>query len=118
MVEVDPKGWFERRVRNESLTRTEEVISPLLLFHDPPMAQAKGRSTDGQRNLRPETEKEQSTRREPSRFELVDRALEKNKPKPVQSLTTRSSKHLSASRSANPPSQNSRPQFRNPTHNF
>lgn len=105
MAEVDPKWWFEQRERNESLTRTEEVISPLLLFHDPPMAQAKGRSTDGQRNL-------------PSRFELVDRALEKKKPKPVQSLTTRSSKHLSASRSANPPSRNSRPQFRNPTHNF
>lgn len=50
MAEVDPKWWFERRVRNESFLSFRScggVIGPLLLFHDPPMAQAKGRSTDG-----------------------------------------------------------------------
>lgn len=83
----------------------ERVIDPLLLVHDPPMAQAKGRPTDVQRNLRREKEKEQSTRREASRFEVVDRALKRNKPQLVQSLTAKSSKQLSASKSTNPPSQ-------------
>lgn len=78
------------------------------------MAQAKGRPTDVQRNLRREKEKEQSTRREASRFEVVDRALKRNKPQLVQFLTAKSSKQLSASKSTNPPSQKSHPQFRRP----
>lgn len=68
------------------------------------MAQAKGRPIDVQRNLRREKENEQSTRREPSRFEVVDCALKRNKPQLVQSLTAKSLKQLSASKSTNPPS--------------
>lgn len=56
-----------------------EAINPLLLVHDPPIAQAKGRPTDAQRNLRREREKELSTRREPSQFEIVNQALEKGR---------------------------------------
>ena len=41
------------------------------------MTQAKGRPTDIQQNLYQEKEKERSTCRELSRFELVDRFFEK-----------------------------------------
>lgn len=39
------------------------------------MAQPKGRPTDTKRTLRREKEKELSTLRDPSRFELVDQAI-------------------------------------------
>ena len=71
-----------------------------------------------QQNLRQKKEKEQSTCREPSRFELVDCALKKNKPQLLQSLMTKSSKQLSASKFANPSSPKSHPQFRRPDSYF
>ena len=76
------------------------------------MAQAKGRPIDIQRNLRREKEKEGSTRREPSRFELVDRSFEKNKQPPRPSTTIKASSAISQSRNLS--SQTSHPQFRRP----
>lgn len=68
-----------RLPRHEASNRTVEAIDPLLLVHDPSIAQAKGRPTDVQWNLRREKEKELSTRREPLRFEIVDHMLEKGR---------------------------------------
>ena len=64
--EIDPKWWFKQPPRNETSSRAADVIDPLLLVHDPPIIQAKGRPMDIQRNLRREKEKELSTRRKPS----------------------------------------------------
>lgn len=91
---------------------TEEAIDPLLLIRDLPMAQAKARPTDIQRNLRGEKEKERSTRREPSRFELVDRFFEKNKQPPRLSTSIKALSAISQSRNLS--SQTSHPQFRRP----
>lgn len=54
---VDVKWWFQRPSRNENPDETYAPIDSLLLVHDPPIAQAKGRPTDIQRNLRQEKEK-------------------------------------------------------------
>lgn len=78
------------------MRRAEDIIDLLLLVHDPPIVQAKGRPTDVQK------EKELSTRREPSRFEVVDQILEKRR------LQTQNLKSQSAA------SQKPRPQFRKP----
>ena len=55
------------------------------------MAQAKGRPTDVQRNLRREKEKERCTCQKPSQFESVDRSFEKNKQHPAPSTIARTS---------------------------
>lgn len=57
MAEIDDKWWFERPLRNESRDQIEEAIDSLLLIHNQCIAQAKGRPTDVQRNLRREKEK-------------------------------------------------------------
>lgn len=110
---IDVKWWFERPSRNGNPDQTYAPIDPLLLVHDPPIAQAKGRPTDIQRNLRQEKEKEKSTQQDPSRFELVDRALEKSSQHLSKSLaTTASSPHVSQAKqtiSPKPP-----PKFRRP----
>ena len=99
---IDPKWWFEQPPRNETSSRAADVIDPLLLVHDPPIVQAKGRLTDIQQNLRREKEKELSTCREPSQFEVVDQVLEKRR------LQTQNLK------SKNTVLQKPRPQFRRP----
>lgn len=50
-----------------------------MLVHDPPIAQVKEQPTDVQQNLRREKEKEPSTHQKPSRFKIVDQALEKGR---------------------------------------
>ena len=105
---------FEQPPRHEASNRTSEAIDLFFIPCSWPTHSPKGQPTDVQWNLRQEKEKEQSTRWEPSRFELVDCALEKDKPQRVQSLKSKSSKLLSASESVNLSSHKSHPQFRRP----
>lgn len=77
--EVDYKWWFEQPPPYYAPNQIVDATDPLLLVHDPPIAQTRGRPTHVQWNLRREKEKERSTRRDPSQFELVDKALEKKR---------------------------------------